>query len=113
MTRPERAAAAARCSHATAERKGPLPPVQVKAVVQVTRRHGWGRVGEDQDNKASRPVGVRFKMQQQDAQRFADPCLSLNTFILRGWYFLKIVYGVAKYLFYDIYSSYFRHPGKF
>jgi len=97
MTRPARAAAAARCSYATAEGKGPLPPVQV------TRRHGWGRVGEDQDNNASRPVSVSFKMQQQHAQRCADPCLSLNIFILRGWYFLKIVYSVPKYLFYNMY----------
>jgi len=33
----------------------------------------------------------------------SDPCLSSNFFILRGWYFLKIVYSVAKHLFYNKY----------
>jgi len=42
---------------------------------------------------------AHLKMHYQYAQRCANPCLSSNILILGGWYFLKIVYNIAKYLF--------------
>jgi len=46
---------------------------------------------------------ANLKMHKQCAQRCANPCLSSNILILGGWYFLKIVYNIAKYLFYIMY----------
>ena len=62
---------------------------------------GGGRPG--QQSKPAPARQCQLYLHYKDKQRCADPSLSSNIFNLGGWYFLKIVYSVAKYLFYTMY----------